>query len=215
MKLGLWGEHQAANAALAVACVELLQDQGLRIADEAVQAGLANVQWPARMEIVGYQPLVVLDCAHNVASAQALVETLRTSFPPTESESHEPGKDGSKDDLRPGILGKRVLIFAGSNDKDLAGMLKALSSSFDHVFLTRYSHSPRAVEPERLGEILKDQSPMPFTICHAPADAWASAFCISRADDLICITGSVFLAGELRPTVMRDCHRSVSGDGKA
>jgi dihydrofolate synthase/folylpolyglutamate synthase len=215
MKLGLWGEHQAANAALAVACVELLQDQGLRIADEAVQAGLANVQWPARMEIVGHQPLVVLDCAHNVASAQALVETLRTSFPPTESESHEPGKDGSKDDLRPGILGKRVLIFAGSNDKDLAGMLKALSPSFDHVFLTRYSHSPRAVEPERLGEILKDQSPVPFTICRTPADAWASALSISRTDDLICITGSVFLAGELRPLVMRDCHRSVSGDGKA
>jgi dihydrofolate synthase/folylpolyglutamate synthase len=169
------------------------------------------------MEIVGYQPLVVLDCAHNVASAQALVETLRTSFPPTESESHEPSKDGSmaKDGLRSGILGQRVLIFAGSSDKDLAGMLKALSSSFDHVFLTRYSHSPRAVEPERLGEILKEQSPMPFTICRTPAEAWASALSISRTDDLICITGSVFLAGELRPLVMRDCHRSVSGDGKA
>jgi dihydrofolate synthase/folylpolyglutamate synthase len=217
MKLGLWGGHQAANAALAVACVELLRDQGLRIGDEAVQAGLTSVHWPARMEIVGYQPLVVLDCAHNVASAQALVETLRTSFPPTESESHEPSKDGSmaKDGLRSGILGQRVLIFAGSSDKDLAGMLKALSSSFDHVFLTRYSHSPRAVEPERLGEILKEQSPMPFTVCRTPADAWASALSISRTDDLICITGSVFLAGELRPLVMRDCHRSVSGDGKA
>jgi len=66
-----------------------------------------------------------------------------------------------------------------------------------------------------LGEILKEQSPMPFTVCRTPADAWASALSISRADDLICITGSVFLAGELRPLVMRDCHRSIAGDGKA
>jgi dihydrofolate synthase/folylpolyglutamate synthase len=216
MKLGLWGEHQAANAALAVACVELLRDQGLRIADAAVASGLANVQWPARMEIVSDQPLVVLDCAHNVASAQALVETLRTSFPPTESESHEPSKDRSmaKDGLRRGALGKRVLIFAGSSDKDLAGILKTLAASFDHVFLTRYSHSPRAVAAERLSEIIREQSPVPFTICPTPADAWRSARGIGGPDDLICITGSVFLAGELRPLVMRDCRGWVADDGK-
>jgi dihydrofolate synthase/folylpolyglutamate synthase len=211
MKLGLWGGHQAANAALAVACVELLRDQGLRIGDEAVQAGLTSVHWPARMEIVGYQPLVVLDCAHNVASAQALVETLRTSFPMTQSEYRVPTTEHVSSEL----LGRRILIFAGSNDKDLAGMLEILIPPFDHVLLTRYGHSPRAVAAERLAEILREQSPVPCTICATPAEAWRAARSLAGPDDLICITGSVFLAGQLRPLVMRDCHRSVSGDGKA
>jgi dihydrofolate synthase/folylpolyglutamate synthase len=184
MKLGLLGEHQAANAALAVACVELLRDQGLRIDDGAVEAGLAKVRWPARMEILGREPLVILDCAHNVASAQAFVETLQTSFPMT--------------------VDKRMLIFAGSSDKDLAGMLKVLAPLFNHVFLTRFSHSPRAVPAERLAEILREQSVVPFTLCSSPAHAWNAARSATTPDDLICITGSVFLAGELRPIIMQD-----------
>ncbi len=201
MEVGLWGAHQAANAAVAVACVEQLRELGLRIDDRAIHAGLANVCWPARMEIVGRAPLVVLDCAHNVASAQALVDTLRTSFPPTRSEhlSAEcpPG----------GFLGKRVLIFAGSSDKDLRGILNVLVPPFEHVFLTCYSHSPRAIPAERLGEILGRQSCVPFTICPTPAEAWMAAQNAVDRDDLICITGSVFLAGELRPLLLRSCER--------
>jgi dihydrofolate synthase / folylpolyglutamate synthase len=187
MKLGLLGEHQAANAALAIVCVEMLRDQGLYIDDQAVQSGLENVRWPARMEILGREPLVILDCAHNVASSQALLETLRTTFPIT--------------------LGKRILIFAGSSDKDLAGMLKVLSPLFDHVLLTRFSHSPRAVTAEVLVEILRGQSPVPMTTRPTPAEAWKAARSLAGPEDLICITGSVFLAGELRPIIMQDLRR--------
>jgi dihydrofolate synthase/folylpolyglutamate synthase len=67
---GLLGEHQAANAAVAVACVERMREQGWDIPDTAVASGLANVAWPARLEVVGRRPIVVLDCAHNIASAQ-------------------------------------------------------------------------------------------------------------------------------------------------
>src|SRR5439155_5539420 len=104
MEIGLIGAHQAANAALAVAAVENLRALGLAIDTGAVAEGLARVCWPARLEIVQRQPLVLLDCAHNVASAQALAKTLQVSFPP-------PAK------------ARRSLIFAGSRDKDLAGML--------------------------------------------------------------------------------------------
>jgi dihydrofolate synthase/folylpolyglutamate synthase len=201
IELGLWGAHQAANAAVAVACVEQLREFGLRIDDRAVQAGLTNVCWPARMEIVGREPIVILDCAHNVASAQALVDTLRTSFPATRSEGQSAEfPDGE-------LLGKRVLIFAGSNDKDLSGMLDILAPPFDQVFLTSYSHSPRAVPAERLGEILRKQSTVPFTICPTPAEASMSAQNAVDKDDLICITGSVFLAGELRPLLLQSCER--------
>ena len=61
MDLSLLGEHQAANAALVVACVEELRAQGWKITDAAVRGGLANAVWPARMEVLGRRPWVVLD----------------------------------------------------------------------------------------------------------------------------------------------------------
>ncbi len=74
LEVNLLGDHQAANAAVAVACVEQLRAEGWHLPDAAVAAGLAEVCWPARLEVVGHKPLIVLDCAHNVASALALVQ---------------------------------------------------------------------------------------------------------------------------------------------
>ncbi len=202
MELGLLGEHQAANAAVAVACVEQLLESGLQVADQAVQAGLKRVDWPARMEVLRFEPIVVLDCAHNVASAQALVDTLRASFPPTGSEIQRNGAESSRGIK--GCLEKRLLIFAGSSDKDLAGILQVLTPPFAHVYLTRYSHSPRAVPIESLANILRQQSPVPFTLCETPVEAWRAARQAAGPHDLICITGSVFLAGELRPVILKD-----------
>jgi dihydrofolate synthase/folylpolyglutamate synthase len=180
MQLGLLGEHQAANAAVAVAGVEVLRAQGWHIPDAAVAAGLLGVQWPARLEVLGRRPLVVLDCAHNVASAEALVTTLTSTFPP----------------------GRRWLIFAGSSDKDLPGMLRVLAPHFAHAFLTRYAGSARAAPAEDLAAILRGESGLPHTICPTARDAWRAACERAGPDDLICVTGSVFLAGELRPELM-------------
>jgi dihydrofolate synthase/folylpolyglutamate synthase len=180
MELSLLGEHQAANASVAVACVEELREQGWHLSDAAVAAGLAEVRWPARMEFISRRPLVVLDCAHNVASAEALVETLDHSFPPT----------------------RRWLLFAGSSDKQLAGMFQVLAPNFHHAFLTRYQNNPRSVPPEELAGLLTRAGALPFTICPTPLDAWRIAREQIGPDDLICITGSVYLAGELRPLLV-------------
>jgi dihydrofolate synthase/folylpolyglutamate synthase len=179
-ELNLLGDHQAANAAVAVACIETLQAEGWHASDAPVAAGLAEVSWPARLEVVGRRPLIVLDCAHNVASALALVRTLHASFP----------------------RARRLLIFAGSSDKDLAGMFRVLSPHFTHVFLTRYSNSSRSVSPERLAEVLRANGGLPATLCAAPTDAYNAARAAAGPDDLIVITGSVFLAGELRPLLV-------------
>ncbi len=176
MELSLLGEHQAVNAALAVACIEQLRTAGWVISDAAVASGLAATDWPARMEVVGRRPLVVLDCAHNTASAEALVRTLRESFP----------------------LCRRLLIFAGSSDKDLAGMFRILGPHFAHVFLTPYLGSARSTPPERLAEVLRAEGGPPSMQCATPAAAWEAARAAAGPDDLICITGSVFLAGEMR-----------------
>ncbi len=179
-EVNLLGDHQAANAAVAVACVEQLQTEGWHLPDTAVAAGLSQVSWPARLEVVGRKPLVILDCAHNVASALALVRTLQSSFPPA----------------------RRLLVFAGSSDKDLAGMFRVLSPHFGHVFLTRYTDNPRSVPPEQLADLLRDSGDLPATICPSPAEAYRAALAAAGADDLLCIAGSVFLAGEMRPLLV-------------
>jgi dihydrofolate synthase/folylpolyglutamate synthase len=188
LELGLLGDHQAANAAVAVAVVERLGDEGLPVPDRAVAAGLAGVSWPARLEVIGHRPLVVLDCAHNLASAEALLETLRASFP---------------EHARATPAVARRLIFAGSGDKDLLGMLRVLAPYFDRAYLTRFGTNPRAVPPERLAEMLRGISELPHTLCDSPEQAWRRARAAAGPDDLICVTGSVFLAGELRPLLVR------------
>jgi dihydrofolate synthase/folylpolyglutamate synthase len=188
LELGLLGDHQAANAALAVAAVEHLRDAGFRIDDAAVTAGLVGVRWPARLEVLGRHPLVVLDCAHNTASAQALVDTLRESFP----QAHD----------------KRLVIFAASGDKDLPGMFRILSESFTHFYLTRFRSNSRSVNPERLGEILRSVSDVPFSLHATAAEAWQAARAAAGPNDLICPTGSVYLAGELRPVLLEDAGQA-------
>jgi dihydrofolate synthase/folylpolyglutamate synthase len=180
LDLNLYGEHQAANAAVVVATVEVLRSQGWHLSDAAVSAGLAQVTWPARMEVIGHQPRTVLDCAHNVASARAVVDTLTTSFPP----------------------GRRLLIFAGSGDKDIPGIFEVLAPHFAAAWFTRYTLNPRAVPPERLVELWQAAGGTSAFVAATPAEAWQAARAAAGADDLICATGSVFLAGELRPLLL-------------
>jgi dihydrofolate synthase/folylpolyglutamate synthase len=180
MELGLLGEHQAANAAVAVASVEQLRGQGWHIPDSAVTEGLAHVSWPARLEIMGRRPFIVLDCAHNVASAQALVKTLETSFPPS----------------------RRLLVFASSNDKDVPGIFRTLAPHFAHAYLTRYGTQSRSVPPQELAEMLGRCARLPCTPFLSAPEALRAARSAAKRDELICITGSVFLAGALRPLLL-------------
>jgi dihydrofolate synthase/folylpolyglutamate synthase len=180
LSLNLLGEHQAANAAVVLATLEVLREEGWHLPDGPVTAGLAGVAWPARMEVVGWRPTVVLDCAHNVASAKAVVETLATSFP----------------------AGRRFLIFAGSGDKDTPGIFQVLAPHFTGAWLTRYTLNPRAVAPHRLAELWQEAGGTGASVAQTPADALQAARALAGPDDLICVTGSVFLAGEVRPLLI-------------
>jgi dihydrofolate synthase/folylpolyglutamate synthase len=182
MEVALFGDHQAANAAVAVATVEELLAQGLCIPDRVLAEGLATVSWPARLEVVSRRPLVIIDCAHNLASADALVETLRASVPTGNVQGAAP---------------RRHLVFAGSSDKDLAGMLRILAPYFTDVYLTRYGNNPRSVPPEKLAEVVRPMASVRCTVWPLAESAWQAARAAAGPDDLICITGSVFLAGEL------------------
>jgi dihydrofolate synthase/folylpolyglutamate synthase len=179
LELGLLGRHQAANAAVGMAALVELERGGLAIPEAAVRRGLAHVRWPVRIELVRKAPAVVLDSAHNVASVEALAAVLQESF----------------------VARRRVLIFATTRDKQAEGMLRALLPHFDEVLFTRYWANPRGVPPEELEGLAATFSTARRHVCSDPATAWRRALDLSGPDDLSCITGSLFLAAEMRPLV--------------
>ena len=123
--LSLPGRHQAANAALVLAAVEELRRGGWAIPAAAVRRGLAEVVWPARVEVVARRPTVVIDAAHNAASVAALLEVLDESF----------------------SARRRWLIFGTTQEKDLRGMIGLLLGRFDQVVFTRYANNPAQRRP--------------------------------------------------------------------
>lgn len=181
-ELNLVGVHQAMNAAVAVAALECLRDEEVPVSDAAIEQGAKTVSWPARLEVVSRQPVIVLDCAHNVASAQALRDALIESFP---------------------VRGKRVLVFGGSRDKDIAGMLAVLAPEFAEIVFTRFGNNPRAMETEQLIDLTPRGIPCRTHSATDTAAAIALARSLAHSDDLICVTGSVFLAGEVRPLLLQ------------
>ncbi len=176
VSLGLLGRHQAANAAVAMAVVAELRRGGWSIPEEAIRRGLAALRWPARVELIARRPAVVLDSAHNVASVDALIEVLDESF----------------------SVRRRLLVFAVTFDKDVRGMLSRLLTRFDHIVFTRYLDNPRAVPPEELGAMAADLAGRRCQVCPVPTDAWEQVRALAAPDDLICVTGSFFLAAEIR-----------------
>jgi dihydrofolate synthase/folylpolyglutamate synthase len=178
----LYGEHQAANAAVAVATLDVLAERGIRMSIADIQTGLESVEWPARFEIVETQPLAILDCAHNVASAEALARTINERFAG-----------------RP-----RSLIFAASSDKDVEGMFRVLAPLFAKVYLTR-SESPRAIPPDELARGLPAGTP--WAGFAEPSEAWSAAQAETPVEGVVVIAGSVFLAGELRPRLLQSANR--------
>jgi dihydrofolate synthase/folylpolyglutamate synthase len=193
--LRLLGQHQAANAAVALATVLELRRQGWLISTDAMRSGLAAASLHGRIEVIGRRPTVVLDVAHNVASVQALVDSLDESFASRE----------------------RTLIFAASRDKDVAGMIRVLLPHFQRMIVTQFQENPRAVPTEQITQICRAElqrlgmaeDAKQVVALKMPEDAWRSARELASADELICITGSFFIAAELRPLAIADAESVV------
>jgi dihydrofolate synthase/folylpolyglutamate synthase len=187
LTVGLIGKHQAANAAVAIAVTERLCEQGWRIDEAALRKGLASVRCPARVEVLQTEPLVLVDTAHNLASIAALVEVLRETR----------------------TAGRRHLLFACSKDKDAPGMLAQLWPQFDQVVVTRFLNNPRSHGPEELAAFAAQTcgpsalDPERLRQFPDPLSAWEFISSQASRDDLVCITGSFFLAAELRGVVLQ------------
>jgi dihydrofolate synthase / folylpolyglutamate synthase len=176
----LRGLHQGANAALAVSAAGLLAERNLKLSSRAIYDGISGIRWPARIEIVSRSPLVVVDAAHNWASAEALVQTLDSQF----------------------SVRRRILILAATKDKDVGGLLRLLLPRFDSVILTQYQTNPRGVPVDELAALAQATSSRSFHIAPDATTAWQTARRLAAAEDLICITGSFFIATELRTKIV-------------
>jgi dihydrofolate synthase/folylpolyglutamate synthase len=173
--LPLYGAHQGFNAALAIAAVESLVGGGSQpISGDVLAEGLGGATSPGRLQLVGANPTVVVDAAHNPHGARALVAALRESF------------DFDEWAVVLGIL----------SDKDAGGIVAELAPLAAHVFATA-PESDRANDADALADLAEAHG-LPVTVHRDLADAadaaraWAAAS-VRRA---VVIAGSVVLAGE-------------------
>lgn len=177
----LLGEHQALNASVALATLDALDELGIAIGRDDVVRGFAGLDWPARAEVLPVgRPMVVVDGAHNPASAVALAKTLRTCFPP----------------------GPRTLVFAASREKDFRAQLAALLPDSSRVICTRFLENPRSLPPDAVADAVVDLGYEPPYLADDPASAWDLARSITPEDGLICATGSLFFAAEFRAVAL-------------
>ena len=185
--LSLAGQHQASNAALALAVLDLLGEGGRPVPRNAVDVAMGGLRWPVRIEVVSQQPTVIVDAAHNSASIAALLRTLDEEF----------------------SARRRILVFAATRDKDVAGLLEQLAPKFDAIVLTRYRNNPRSVPVEHLHRAWRAISKRRVFQTADPADAWKLARQSANPDDLICVTGSFFIAAEIRKLILNDLDKTL------
>jgi dihydrofolate synthase/folylpolyglutamate synthase len=169
----LLGAHQMENAANAVAAVEILRENGANISRDAVIQGLAKVNWPGRLQILGKEPWVIVDGAHNAYSIQKLGEALKDYF----------------------TYDKATLILGFGNDKDVAGMVREAAKITNSIILVASKH-PKAVK----GEVLAAEFTQYGVTARTAAtvkEAVEMASDDASPNDLIAAAGSIFVEAEV------------------
>jgi dihydrofolate synthase / folylpolyglutamate synthase len=171
LQLSLLGDHQIKNAGLALAVVELLQEK-YPVMERKIRGGLSKVTWPGRMEVLSDRPRIVLDGAHNPGAMRTLAETLPRNF------SYK----------------KILLVFGMMKDKNLKQTLDYITPLANRIFLTRAEYD-RSADPEDLKKFLVGKKPRPLVFPTIP-QAITQAMREAGPEDLILITGSLFVVGE-------------------
>jgi dihydrofolate synthase/folylpolyglutamate synthase len=170
------GEHQALNAAVALAALDHASQAGVPVTLPGIRRGFKHVDWPGRLEVIRRSPLLVLDAAHNAASARRLAAALVELFP-----------------QRP-----LALIFGASADKDVSGMFDALLPQVDYLITSQAVHT-RALSPAEITAVARQSGYTgPIEEIPAAADALRCATELVGPEGLICTTGSLFIIGEMR-----------------
>jgi dihydrofolate synthase/folylpolyglutamate synthase len=195
LRLPLLGEHQRLNAAVAAWTVRALAKQ-IPVDDETVRAGLMQVQWPGRLQLVERPSgqKIVLDGAHNIGSAEALRAAIAKNF----------GEQSP------------VLILGILKDKDWQPMCRVLAPLASKILVVPVG-STRSAEAQELAPVCRAANPTAEVVeCASLADALKRA----HNDEFVVVTGSLYLIGEAMellklsaggPTGERDLNEWQSG----
>ena len=178
LRSALMGRHQYLNAACAIMAATLMKEKGYAVGERAVRGGLAAVRWPARMEVLRREPTVLVDCAHNPDGADAL-----------------------KNALAPFLYKRLFLIIGVMADKDIKSITAKLVPLADSVIVTRAA-SDRAAAVDMLAQAVRPYG-KPVEVVEEVPRACGAALSMAAPDDLICIAGSVYVAGEARVFMAR------------
>jgi dihydrofolate synthase / folylpolyglutamate synthase len=187
LRIRLAGQYQLENATAAVATLDMLRKQGIKWDEAALRAGLLAARWPARIDVIGQHPTTVVDGAHNADSMQKLMQALRDSF----------------------TFHRLIVVLGSAGDKDLVGIAEALKD-VDIIILTRMAN-PRAATIEQMEAVLAEYAPH-VKIFKASISGQAMDLALDLADtnDLICATGSLYLAGEVLRWAAARGNKSVA-----
>lgn len=186
LSIPLLGDHQLLNAATAVAAVESLSRYGVEVPEEAIRLGLANVSWPARLEIVMTTPMVVLDCAKDAEAAEAVRKSIER-------------------DMKPRRI---VAVVSMSSDKKIPGMIDSIAAVAERFIVTTHSVMGRAADPTVIAAEVK-RNGRPYEIILDEMAAFKRALELAEDDDMVLVIGSVFLAGSAR-TFFREAARRAA-----
>jgi dihydrofolate synthase/folylpolyglutamate synthase len=175
LSLNLMGTHQVGNAALALAALELLEQKHLlSLWPGIVEQSMREVRWPARLEVLETNPTIVLDGAHNPQGAESLRSALKENF--TYKKLH--------------------LVMGIMADKDIMGILRRLLPIAETAIFTRPRYA-RGANPDDIRKMARPYIQKYYVIPEA-ASAIQEARHLAGPDDLICITGSLYFAGEVK-----------------
>ncbi|MDI6754431.1 MAG: folylpolyglutamate synthase/dihydrofolate synthase family protein [Thermodesulfobacteriota bacterium] len=179
LRLGLAGNHQVVNASLALAAVEALMESGFIIKEAQVREGIGQARWPGRLELIGENPRVLLDGAHNPEATRVLKKVLRKDFPRR----------------------RLILVMGIMADKDIPQMMANLAPLADLLILTR----PKMDRAASL-DLLREQA-APFKEPAAEIDdvgqALDHALSLANHEDLVLVSGSLFTVGEARAHLVK------------
>ncbi len=176
LQTNLLGRHQMKNAGCALALLESATAKRFPLSVEGIQSGLKKINWKGRLEIVQHNPMTILDGAHNPLGARVLFDFLQ-------SQLHDcPGR-------------KIIVILGMMQDKNLAEYLQVLLPLVDILIVTQ-PHMNRAATVDELRQVAARGDLKLFSIVN-PWEAYCKAQDVAASSDLICITGSLFLVGEI------------------
>jgi dihydrofolate synthase/folylpolyglutamate synthase len=172
----LLGDHQHDNATAAIAALYALGhvDRRFEVPKSVMATGIEQVVWPGRLQVLSEHPLVVLDGAHNAASAGVVRNSLQRDFQ----------------------FDRLLLVIGLSAGKDARGVLEALAPRAYAVHLTRSQHE-RSAPPDGLAPLVRTAAPQTTVAVHEDLPrALEAALAMARPNDMVLVTGSLFLVGE-------------------